>query len=109
MKTKFIFERLDFERGGNPLEKMRIGRVHSIKRLTAIYTELVNKIDMQKWASGKNWDLRDTLIPEFLKSIPYRYRNTNGWANMDQFFDQLSYEEYYTIDKLITKYYKLLK
>jgi hypothetical protein len=102
-------EAANFERGGTPLEKMKIGGVHSIEKLTDIYTELVNNVQRPKWQGGKNYDLQLTLIPEMLTAIPRRYKNSNGWGNMDQFFHELSHEEYYTIDKIVTKYYNKLK
>jgi hypothetical protein len=99
-----IREYINFERGGDPMDNLRIGRIHAIPELTKKYLELVKQVQLPR-----NVDLQREFSRELLGAKPERFRLSNGWGNLDEVFDKLTREEYYTIDKIIMKYYNQLK
>jgi hypothetical protein len=100
-----VRENINFERGGDPLDNLRIGRIHDIDELTKKYLEVIDKIQFPRNGS----DLQEKIKTELLAAIPSRFKLSNGWGNLDEIFEKLTREEYYIIDKIIMKYYNQLK
>ena len=99
-------ESVNFERGGDPLDRMKIGRrsPESERELKKKYKELVNAIQLPK-----NVHLQRAAGDELLKFKPQRYKNNHGWANLDDVIPELTRKEYLDFEKIVLKFWDQLK
>ena len=102
MRAEFIFEKLNFEQNPyDPLRSLGIGHKKTRKELEDIYKQV---IDLTK---GK--PVRRKFADEIMDCLPKGQGLHCGWGNAWKIFDELSDEELDQFDRVITKYYNMLK
>jgi hypothetical protein len=101
MKAKFVFEVINFERGGDPITTMGIGKDWTPRELGILYRKMLDKLGPLK--------LKRQFADEALEMIPQRHLTLAGWGNLDKIFDQLDEEEFEEMKKFILRYHNLIK
>ena len=104
MEAKFVYEGIHFERNQEPMDVLKLGRRLASPELKKKYIELVNAVHLPR-----NVELQEGVSTDLLAWRPLRFRDSNGWGNMDQIIDKLTRDEYFDFEKIVMKYYNQLE
>jgi hypothetical protein len=97
---KIMGESLNFERGQDPLKKMKIGHIRPIEELEKDYNR------MQELIREKNPIWKNIFIGEVLPLIT-NHKNF-GWGNIHYNFKNMGRDELYPFEQLVQEYTELL-
>lgn len=100
MKAEFIFEKINFEREGDPLDKLRIGHRVKQEELIKKYERVVELIQRSRYI-----DLQSDFAREMGSFRPKRFEKKMGWGNMDTKINEFTHEEYLEFAKIVDKYW----